>query len=231
MLTMTLFQQYAVLLIAIWLLIVVVRFRRSRVVLVAGLFAVGLYTLIALVRGNLSIQLLGPSTSASWFLTIGFAVAWLALMLAYSPLADRVATRWVGKPPTLSAFRMLQQSKSKLFIGIVVAWILGGFLEELAFRGILLKSIQELVSSWLFNPISAGIAICIAAGGTGIIHLYQGLRAVIIIFQLSALFGILFVVSGYNLWAVMLCHGLYDTIAFIRFAKRRSKYSRLDAYS
>jgi len=114
MFTMTLLQQYAVLLIAIWLLIVVVRFRRSRVVLTGGLFAVGLYTLVAHIRNDVSMRALGLSISTSWLSTIGFAVTWLALMVAYSPLADRIATRWVGKPPTLGAFRILQQSMSKL---------------------------------------------------------------------------------------------------------------------
>jgi membrane protease YdiL (CAAX protease family) len=68
------------------------------------------------------------------------------------------------------------------------------------------------------------IAVCAAAWGAGLIHLYQGLRAAIIITQLSV-FGCLFIVSGHNLWAVILCHGLYDTIAFVRFAKNKSKYS------
>jgi len=44
-------------------------------------------------------------------------------------------------------------------------------------------------------------------------------------------FGVLFVVSGYNLWTVMLCHGLYDTIAFVRFANKKSKYSDLETQS
>jgi membrane protease YdiL (CAAX protease family) len=59
-------------------------------------------------------------------------------------------------------------------------------------------------------------------------HFYQGPRAVLIIAQLSVLFGILFVISGYNLWAVMICHGLYDTIAFIRFARKKSRYSHVE---
>jgi membrane protease YdiL (CAAX protease family) len=228
MFAVTPFQQYAVLLIAIWLLTVVVRFRRSRVVLTGGLFAVGLYTLVAFVRDDVSMQVLGLSISTSWLSTIGFAVAWLALMLAYSPLADRVATRWADKPPTLGAFRTLQQSRSKLFAGIAVAWVLGGFLEELTFRGIILQSIEGLVSPWLVWPMATGIAVCTAAAGAGLIHLYQGSRAVITIIQLSVLFGVLFVVTGYNLWAVVLCHGLYDTIALIRFANKKSKYSKFD---
>jgi hypothetical protein len=225
---MTRFQQYAVLLVAIWLLMVVVRFRHSRVVLVGGLFAIGAYTLVALFSDHASMQQLGLTIPVSWFTTIGFAVAWLALMLAYSPLADRLATRWVNKPPTLEAFRALQQSKSKLLIGIVVAWVLGGFLEELIFRGIILQSLAALVSAWFVAPMATGIAVCAAAAGAGLIHLYQGLRAVVIVTQLSVLFGLLFVVSGHNLWAVILCHGLYDTIAFVRFAKKKSKYSTLD---
>ena len=176
-------------------------------------------------------QKLGLDISVSWLSTIGFAVVWLALMLAYSPLADRIATRWVDKPPTLDAFRALQQSRIKLVIGIVAAWVLGGFLEELIFRGIILQSIEALVSAWLAAPVATGIAVCAAALGAGLIHLYQGLRAAIMVTQLSVLFGLLFVVSGHNLWAVMLCHGLYDTIAFVRFANKQSKYSKLDADS
>ena len=158
--------------------------------------------------------------------TVGFAVAGLAVLLAYSPVADKIATRLVDKPPTLGAFRALQQSRTKLVLGIVVAWVLGGFLEELAFRGIVLRSIRGLASTWLVAPVATGIAIAAAAVGAGLVHLYQGRRAVVIVTQLSVLLGVLFVVSGYNLWTVIVCHGLYDTIAFIRFAKKKSRYSR-----
>ena len=226
---MTPFQRYGVLLVAVWLLIVVVRFRRSKIVLIGGLFAVGLYTLVALVRADASMRELGLRIPISWLTTIGFAVAWLALMLAYSPVADRLASRWVNEPPNLEAFRALQESRSKLIAGIAVAWVLGGFLEELTFRGIVLQSMEALASGWLVGPLAIGIAVCTAAAGAGLIHLYQGLRAAIIVTQLSVLFGLLFVLNGHNLWAVMLCHGLYDTVAFIRFAKKKSKYSRLDA--
>jgi uncharacterized protein len=174
-------------------------------------------------------QALGLSTFVSWRATVGSAVVWLALMLAYSPLADRLATRLVPGPPNLDAFRGLQQSRVKLVIGIVMAWILGGFLEELIFRGIVLQWVEARVLVWSAGPLAAAIAVCAAAVGAGAIHMYQGLRAAIIVTQLSVLFGVLFVVSGHNLWAVMLCHGLYDTIAFIRFANKKSKYSKLDA--
>jgi membrane protease YdiL (CAAX protease family) len=224
----TTFQQTALLLTAIWLVMVVVRFRRSTIVLIGGLFAIALYTLAAFAYGQVTLDELGLGIANSWLPTIGFALAWLGLMVAYSPLADWLATRWVAQPPTLESFGVIQQSKGKLIAGIVVAWVLGGILEELIARGIVLKSVESLLTPWLIEPIAAAVAVCTAALGAGLMHFYQGPRAVAIITQLSVLFGVLFVVSGYNLWAVMLCHGLYDTIAFIRFANKKSKYSDLD---
>ena len=215
--------------IVLWLVLVAIRFRRSTLVLTGGMLVTGLYTIVAMIAHQLSARALGLSTSASWPATIAFAAGWLALMIAYSPVADRIASRWVAKPPDLRTFSALQQSTLKLLIGIVVAWMLGGFLEELIFRGILLQSVEALMAPRFTMPIAAGVAIIIAAFGAGIIHLYQGLRAAIIITQLSMLFGLLFVVSGYNLWAVILCHGLYDTIAFVRFARKKSRYSQIDA--
>jgi membrane protease YdiL (CAAX protease family) len=224
----TAFQQTALLLTVIWLVMVVVRFRRSSIVLIGGLFAVGLFALVALAYGRVTLDELGLGIANSWLSTIGFALVWLGMMVAYSPLADWLATRWVDKPPTLESFRVIQQSTGKLIAGIVVAWLLGGVLEELVFRGIVLKSVESLLTAWLIEPIAAGVAVCIAASGAGLIHFYQGPRATIIVTQLSVLFGVLFVISGYNLWAVMLCHGLYDTIAFVRFANKKSKYANLD---
>jgi membrane protease YdiL (CAAX protease family) len=224
---MTTFQTTALLLTAIYIVIVVVRFRRSSIVLIGGLGAMGLYTLLALAYGEATPSEIGLAPH-SWPPTIGFALVWLGLMLAYSPLADRLASRWFHKPPTLGTFRAIQESTAKLVAGIVVAWMLGGFLEELVFRGIVLKSVATLMSAWLAAPIAIAIAVCVAASGAGLMHLYQGPRAMVIVTQLSVLFGVLFVLSGYNLWAVILCHGLYDTVAFIRFATGKSKYSNLD---
>jgi uncharacterized protein len=226
---MTPFQQSAFVLVAIWILIVVVRFRRSTPVLIGGLVAVALYAMTEVIRGGVSIGELGLLPDVTLPKTIALVVVWLALMLAYSPVADRIATRMFAAPPTLRAFRALQESRAKLVAGIVVAWVLGGLLEELVFRGIILKAIEAEASRWIAGPVAALIAICVAAAGAGVMHLYQGPRAAVIITQLSILFGVLFVISGYNLWAVILCHGLYDTIAFIRFANKKSKYSDLDS--
>ena len=220
------FQSFAMALTAIWLVMVAVRFRKSRVVLTGGLFVVGLAVAMAILLRRASVGDFGLTAPASWLATLAFTLGWLALMLAYSPVADRIARRFVAKPPTLGAFRALQQSRLKLLAGIVIAWILGGFLEELVFRGVVLRAIEALLGPVASSPAASAVAILVAAAGAGVIHLYQGPRAVLIIVQLSALFGLLFVVSGHNLWTVVLCHGLYDTVAFVRFATGKSRYAK-----
>jgi len=225
---MTSFQRTALLLTVIWLGIVGIRFRRSTSVLIGGLFAIGVYTAVALARSTVSAVELGLGTPSRPLVTIVLVLVWWGVMLAYSPIADRLATRWFAKPPTLQSFRAIQQSTMKLVAGILVAWVLGGILEELVFRGIVLRSIEGWFRPALGVPMAAACAVWLAALGAGVIHLYQGPRAVAIIVQLSVMFGVLFVISGYNLWAVMLCHGLYDTVAFIRFATKKSKYSNLE---
>jgi hypothetical protein len=103
--TMTTFQQTAVLLIVIWLVLVVVRFCRSNIVLIGGLSAIGLYVLVACASGQTTLAELGLGFPGSWLAAIGYALAGLGLLLACSPLADRLATRWFNQPPTLGAFR------------------------------------------------------------------------------------------------------------------------------
>jgi membrane protease YdiL (CAAX protease family) len=227
--TMTTFQITALSITAVWILLVVVRFRRSTVVLIAGLFLVAAYTVFSLATGAVTFAELGLSPPRSWWVTIGIAVFWTGVMYAYSPVADWIASQFYEKPPTLEAFRAIQESMLKLVAGIAIAWLLGGILEELLFRGVVLQSVDALLSAAGIGGFAAtGLAIIIAAVGAGLCHLYQGERAAVIITQLSVLFGVLFVFSGYNLWAVMLAHGFYDTIAFIRFAMKKSKYSNLD---
>jgi membrane protease YdiL (CAAX protease family) len=193
--------------------------------LIGGLFVVGLYVLVSFFYGQVTLAELGLGNSHSWGTTFGFGIVGLGLMLAVSPVADRIASHWFAKPPTLEVFGAIQQSRGKLIAGIIAAWVMGGFLEEMIARGIVLTSLATFFAAWISLPIASAAAICITAIGAGLMHSYQGPRAVLIITQLSILLGLLFVISGFNLWAVMLCHGLYDTIAFVRFANKKSRYA------
>jgi membrane protease YdiL (CAAX protease family) len=224
---MTTFHLVALAAIAVWLLAVAVWFRRSTVVLTGGLVLVALGAVVAAhLLDAVTPEDLGFTHAGTWTHVFVYGLGGLSTMLAWSPVADRIATRFVAKPPTLGAFKALQQSLPKLLAGIVIAWVLGGLLEELVLRGIVQQAVEALGAQMLPRPFAATLGILVAAGAAAILHLYQGPRAVLIITQLSVMFGLVFVLSGHNLWAVILCHGLYDTIAFVRFAMGKSKYSK-----
>jgi len=222
---MTAFRIIAAVFVLAWLAVVGVRFRHSKPVLVGGLAIVGAAAGAAMLAGAVKPDAFGLGRPDSWLLTVVVAVAWALVMLAYSPLADALARRRFPDPPDLSAFDALRRSRTMLVVGIMVAWVLGGFLEELTFRGVLLPAIDAWLSPVLPRWAAAAAAILAAAAGAAVIHLYQGRRAVLVIGQLSVLFGILMVLSDNNLWSVMICHGLYDTVAFIQYANGTSRYS------
>jgi membrane protease YdiL (CAAX protease family) len=197
----------------------------GRAAVLGGLVAVGAAVAVALLTGAVHPVDLGLGRPHSWPGTVAVAVGWLALLLAYSPLADALARRWFPERPNLTAFDPIRRSRTALVAGIVVAWVLGGFLEELALRGIVVQYLDRWLAPVLGAVPAATVAVLAAAAGAAVGHLYQGRRAGIVILQLSALLGVLMVVSGHNLWAVILCHGLYDTVAFIRYATGRSRYA------
>lgn len=172
---------------------------------------------------------LALAVPADWLGTGLAALAGLAAALAWSPAADAIASRLVARRPTLTAFRAIQRSWVHLAAGIVFAWIAGAALEELLLRGVVLQAVSRAASDRMLPPVAAdGLGITVAAGAGLVLHLYQGWHGAIIVAQISVVFGLVFVLSGHSLWAVGLCHGLYDTVAFVRFAMGWSKYSKAD---
>lgn len=163
----------------------------------------------------------GPSIHSG-----GFALAGLIAALIYSPAADWLAKKAFAAPPNLAAFEPLKDSRTKLVIGIVIAWILGGFIEEIVLRGIVLRETEHAFRGLLGSPFPTVIAIWTAAIAAAILHLYQGRRAALVILQISVIFGAVFIAAHRDLWAAILCHGLYDTNAFIRYANGTSRYSK-----
>lgn len=226
---MTLFQQAALALTALWLLPVALWFRKSTRLLAAGLLGIPWLALMAAVMDWTSVEALGLAAPASWPKMAAVALGGLLVLLGWSPVADRIATRFFPQPPDLRAFRALQSSPLKAAAGIALALFAGGFLEELILRGIVLQAVETGLGT-ILPPAAATAAGLVAAAACGwALHLYQGPRAALIVGQLSFLFGLVFVAGGHSLWTVILCHGLYDTIAFVRFALKKSKYADLDA--
>jgi membrane protease YdiL (CAAX protease family) len=87
---------------------------------------------------------------------------------------------------------------------------LGGFCEEIIYRGYILKRLAKILGdtkrAWLLSAIIAAIVF-------GIGHSYQGASGILATAVIALLFGLIFAFNRNNLFVLVLTHGIYNTIA------------------
>jgi membrane protease YdiL (CAAX protease family) len=96
------------------------------------------------------------------------------------------------------------------FLGwLALGWVVGGFMEELLFRGFLQRRATELVGD---GPWAHASGVVFQAVCFGALHLYGGAFAFVhaTVFALAS--GLVFLVAGRNLWPLILVHGLWNSL-------------------
>jgi uncharacterized protein len=114
-----------------------------------------------------------------------------------------------GVPVDLSALGEPGDARA-LWISLGQAWTLAAFGEEMVFRGYLIRRVSDLVGD---TPAGRAIALVISSGLFGLAHGYQGWAGVIAAGTIGGLLAMVYFASRRNLWAVILCHALVDTVA------------------
>lgn len=93
---------------------------------------------------------------------------------------------------------------------ILLGWVLGGFCEEIIYRGYVLKRLAVILGdtnkAWLFAAVTASIVF-------GFAHNYQGPSGIIATAIIALLFGLIFIFNKNNLMVLVLTHGIYNMIA------------------
>jgi membrane protease YdiL (CAAX protease family) len=154
----------------------------------------------------------GPSVRRTLFVAVASAVV---LVLLTSVIA-KILAALTDLTPDMSRFEVLRGNVAALFGGLVVVWTTAAFGEEMLFRGFLMNYLNELFKGnrsesravWVVPLIISSIAF-------GAAHAYQGLAGMIITGIAGLAYGLIYLIMKRNLWAVILAHGLYDTVGFI----------------
>ena len=131
---------------------------------------------------------------------LGGTVALLLLKLAHLPMArpDKIIPLGHGLGEYL------------FWLG-PVTWGSAAFGEEMLFRGFFLTRLLKLTPS---SRWGAGLAVVMQALLFGLMHLYYGVSSGAVLAGVyGAVFGVLYLRTGRNLWTGILVHGLIDTIA------------------
>ena len=130
------------------------------------------------------------------------------------------AAEWLaGVPVDLSALGASGDTRA-FQTWLLQAWTLAAFGEEMVFRGYMIRRLLDLTGE---SPAGRAAAILISSSLFGLAHGYNGWAGVIATGSIGALLAILYFVSRRNLWPLIVCHGLVDTVALsLIYADRRS---------
>ena len=160
-----------------------------------------------------SVGLRRPSTLLNTFLIVFF---WIIALIIISFLLRHLITSLIHKGPDLGAFKSVKGNFTALLMGLAVAWIFGGFCEEMFFRGFLMNVIYKIMpGSAKKSNIKWGLALVITSILTGFGHSYQGITGMIVTGIIALCFGLIYLTNRRNLWPGILTHGIYDSVAFI----------------
>ena len=144
-----------------------------------------------------------------WLAGILAAAFLLANLLMFGPLLAGLR-EGLGVPPADPSFFAPVYGNFPLYLmWISIAWVAGGFGEEIFFRGYLMNRLAGLLGG---QRLGWTLAIVAQAVIFGLGHAYQGLGAVIVIGLSAAISGVYYLIGGRNLWPLIFLHGAWDSL-------------------
>ena len=152
----------------------------------------------------------GFRTQASWPGTVGLAVC-LALTIALfsTILLEPLVERMTGRTHDVSIVEAVRGNSTALVQWVVIVWVFVALLEELIFRGYMMAALTDLLGVSI-----AALAANLLLSSTvfGLAHAYQGPSGIVSTGTVGVLIGLIYLLSGFNLWLVILVHGFIDTL-------------------
>jgi len=166
---------------------------------------------------DIGIQLsLNWSSTTLQALGYGISISLLSMVLI-EPLSE-ILTNTVHD---LGPAKNIKSNWLVLLQTFVFVWLFVAIVEEVIFRGFLMMEISKIIGSGLlatiFNIVFTSVVF-------GFCHAYQNKCGIVTTGLIGSLLAIVFLISGRNLWVVILTHGLLDTIAILSIYFGVDKY-------
>ena len=148
----------------------------------------------------------------SWPRTVGLAVlAAAALQLGSDLVIDPLATHfWHGPEHVSSLLTVPAHDWNYALRNLAIVWIFAAFGEELGYRGYLLTRAADLGNRSKLAYVAAMLYVAVLFGFG---HFYKGPAGIMDSTYSGLVLGAVYLLSGRNLWASILAHGISDTVA------------------
>ena len=155
----------------------------------------------------------GLRRPASWgrTLLLGIAVGVVYQFFSLYVLEPLIVLL-TGEPIDLRQFTSIEGNVFLLCLFLLLVWTLAAFGEEFVYRGYLMNRVAELAggggTAWALSLVVVSVLF-------GVVHAYQGISGVTANVAAGLVYGALYLWSGRNLWAPIIAHGVYDTVALL----------------
>lgn len=144
----------------------------------------------------------------------------IVLELSFDAFLDPLIEKIINQKTDMSSYDYIRGDLADYLVLLIIGIVLGGFIEEIIFRGFLITRLSSLFRiEWLGNLIA--IIVTSAAFGYG--HLYYGWSGFISSGLFGVLMGLIFIKSNKMLWYSILIHGFSNvaslTLIFLNLDK------------
>jgi len=159
---------------------------------------------------------LGLKRPQSWWKMIVWTLIALVLTTVIGQVLEGIVSATISSSAVQAEagnsgrFANLPGNTAVFVYWLVVAWFIGGFAEEMLFRGLLITRFETLFSRVPFGLVFAIIVPAIIFGQQH--HYYQGISGAIATGGVALVSGILYIVFKRSLWPLTLSHGLANSI-------------------
>ncbi len=156
----------------------------------------------------------GLTCPSSWWKTVVLAVAAAAVLqlgseLVVGPLASRI---WPGPQHVSNTLASAALGWRQALITLLIIWTFAAFGEELSYRGYLLTRAADIFGR---SKAAYFLGMILVAVLFGFAHYYKGPAGVLDSTYSALVLGCAYLLSGRNLWAAILAHGISDTFAVL----------------
>lgn len=189
----------------------------SLIVIIAGIkkSAIGeivaflLVIAVSLIRTG-GLTQLGFYRHVNWPLIIltGFALG-ILMALASTVVFEPLAERLTGKSHDFSSYENLRGNFTLLLKWIPFVWLWVSVIEEVVFRGFILKGLITILGGGYLGIVTG---LFLSSIIFGLPHMYQGKSGVLSTGIVGLGLGLIFVIAGFNLWLLIMTHGVTDTM-------------------
>lgn len=119
-----------------------------------------------------------------------------------------------GVPIDYSSMAQLKGNLPTTIVWLLIVWATAAFGEEIIFRGYFMRQFVKFFGD---SKISLAINILIFCSFFGYMHMQQGITGQIVAGSTGALLSIIFYLRKYDLWFMVIVHGVFNTLGILSF--------------